>query len=146
MTWRKLLAEKRVAREPANKQELDDLRAVVARSFSDAQALNLSPDGKFGFGYNAARTLSTIVVRASGYRVRSQGGGHYNTFLALEAADPVFARLAAYFDTCREKRNEFSYDEAGVVSATEADELEREALQFAKEVDAWLTRNHRGLV
>jgi hypothetical protein len=145
MTWKKLLAEKRVVREPANKQELGDLRAVVARSFSDAQALNLSSDGKFGFAYNAARTLSTIVVRACGYRVKSQGGGHYNTFLALEAADPGFARLAAYFDTCREKRNEFSYDEAGVVSSTEADELEREAVQFAKEVETWLKTRYPGL-
>jgi hypothetical protein len=40
--------------------------------------------------YDAARTLSLMIVRAEGYRPRS-AGGHYNTFLALEAADPSFA-------------------------------------------------------
>jgi len=33
-----------------------------------------------------ARTLSSMIVRAAGYRPRTVGG-HYNTFLALEAAD-----------------------------------------------------------
>jgi hypothetical protein len=36
--------------------------------------------------YDAARALSMIIVRASGYRPRTVGA-HYNTFLALEAAD-----------------------------------------------------------
>lgn len=145
MSWTQLLADKRVATEPATKQELDDLRGVVARSIKDAQAINLSADGKFGFAYNAARSIATIVVRASGYRVKSQGGGHYNTFLALGAADPAFAALAVYFDACRVKRNEFSYDEADVVSDTEADELETKATQFAVDVEAWLKANHPNL-
>jgi hypothetical protein len=45
-----------------------------------------------------ARTLSLLIVRAAGYRPRTVGG-HYNTFLALEAADPAFAALFAYFDS-----------------------------------------------
>lgn len=135
-----------MAAEPALKQELDDLRGVVARSLQDAKAINLSADGKFGFCYNAARTLATIVVRAAGYRVKSHGGGHYNTFLALEAADPAFATISAYFDTCRVKRNEFSYDEADVVSEKEADELESKTAQFAADVKAWLQANHPGMV
>lgn len=140
------MAEKRVAAETPAKQEIDDLRAIVSRSFSDANAVGLSPDGMFNFSYNAARSLATIVVRASGYRVKSQGGGHYNTFLALEAADPAFAAMAAYFDICRTKRNEFSYDGAGVVSSTEAAELELKTDRFAADVDAWLRANHPGLV
>jgi len=40
------------------------------------------------------RLLANIIVRASGYRVKSDGGGHYNTFLALKTADPIFAKKA----------------------------------------------------
>jgi len=68
--------------------------------------------------YDAARTLSVMIVRAAGYRPRSVGG-HYNTFLALEAADPpAFAALSAYFDGWRNKRNISEYDGAGGVTDT----------------------------
>ena len=40
------------------------------------------------------RSLSLMIVRASGYRPKT-AGGHYNTFLALEAADALrFAQMA----------------------------------------------------
>jgi hypothetical protein len=145
MSWTKLLAERRVVAEPATPQEIDDLRQVVDRNLQDARAAGLSDDGRFNFAYSAARTLTTIVVRACGYRVKGTGGGHYNTFQALESADDAFANLAAYFDTCRVMRNESSYDEAGVVSVTDADELVREAGEFKKIVQQWLKSRHPDL-
>jgi hypothetical protein len=51
-------------------------------------------------------------VRAAGNRPRAVGG-HYNSFLALEAADPACAKFSAYFDGCRMKRNQCEYDFAG---------------------------------
>ena len=78
----------------------------------------LSADTRFVLAYDAARTLSLIVVRAAGYRPRS-AGGHYNTFLALGAADQAFDALSVYFDGCRMKRNNCEYDFAGGVSDTE---------------------------
>jgi hypothetical protein len=61
-------------------------------------------------------------------------GGHYNTFLALESADPAFAALSAYFDVCRMKRNDCEHDVAGRVSDTDADALLKTVRQFT--VDA----------
>ncbi|MCU1317044.1 MAG: hypothetical protein JWN63_2366 [Candidatus Acidoferrum typicum] len=78
-----------------------------------------------------------IVVRAAGYRPRSVGA-HYNTFLALEAADPAFAALSAYFDGCRMKRNDCEYDFAGGVTDTEADGLLKTVQKLAEDVEAWL--------
>ena len=142
MTWKKLLEEQRVAREPARKEELAQLRAVAERNLADARIETLSTDGKFGHAYEAARAFATIVVRASGYRVKSARGAHYSTFVALEAADPKrFARHAAYFNTCREKRNDLSYELAGVVTDSEAGELLREVPAFQALVDEWL-RGH----
>ena len=85
-------------------------------------ALGLSADARFVMAYDAARTLSLIVVRSEGYRPRAVGG-HYNTFLALEAADRTFAAVAAYFDGCRIKRNRCEYDYVGGVTDTDSDGL-----------------------
>ena len=146
MTWKQLLAENRVAAEPTSRAEIKDLRAVVHRNLADAQIRKLSDDGRYGHAYDAARILANIIVRASGYRVKSDGGGHYNTFLALKAADRTFAKKAVYFDACRRKRNNFLYEQANVVSNTEAEELFWHASGFSIEVDAWLKKHHPDLI
>jgi|SRR6185437_317954 len=145
MTWAKLLADNRVNREAPSKAELDNLRSIVKRCLSDVKAPGLSADARFIMAYDAARTLSLIIVRSEGYRPRSVGG-HYNTFLALEAADPVFAALSAYFDGCRMKRNDCEYDFAGGVTNTDADGLLKAAQQFAIDAEAWIKKRHPNLV
>jgi len=137
MTWAKLLADNRVTALPPNKAELDNLRSIVARSLKDVTAVGLSADYRFVMAYDAARTLSLLVVRAAGYRPRTVGG-HYNTFLALEAADPSFAALTAYFDGCQMKRNQCEYDFAGGVTDTEANALLKSVNQFAVDAEAWI--------
>jgi hypothetical protein len=94
----------------------------VARSLKDVESAGLSADARFAMAYDAARTLSLLIVRATGYRPRTVGA-HYNTFLALETADPAFAALSAYFDGCRMKRNSCEYDFAGGVTDTDAEGL-----------------------
>jgi hypothetical protein len=135
-----------VATEPTSRTEIKDLRAVVHRNLADAQIKKLSEDGRFGHAYDAARILANIIVRASGYRVKSEGGGHYNTFLALKMADPTFAKKSVYLDSCRRKRNNFLYEQANVVSHTEAEELIWHASGFSLEVDVWLKKHHPNLL
>jgi hypothetical protein len=123
---------------------LDNLRSIVARSLRDVATAGLSADARFMMAYDAARTLSLIVVRAVGYRPRSVGG-HYNTFLALDAADPAFAALSAYFDGCRMKRNDCEYGFAGGVSETDAEGLLKAVQQFAVDVETWVKTHHSHL-
>ena len=137
MRWAKLLADNRVAALPPSKAELDNLRSIVARSLKDVAAPGLSADARFVMAYDAARTLSLLIARAAGYRPRTVGA-HYNTFLALEAADSAFAKLSAYFDGCRIKRNSCEYDFAGGVSDTDADALLAAVKQFAVDAEAWI--------
>jgi hypothetical protein len=122
MSWKKLLAEKRVAAEPTSKKELDELRAMAAANLKDARVAGVSAQGRYEFGYNAARLLATVVVRASGYRVIAKNGHHYFTFQSLAAASPAFAKMAVYFDHARDKRNEFSYDSPILITDTDADD------------------------
>jgi SAV_6107-like HEPN len=137
MSWAKLLAGNHVTALAPDKAELDNLRSIVARSLKDATAAGLSADARFTMAYDAARTSSLLIVRATGYRPRTVGG-HYNTFLALETADPAFAALAAYFDGCRMKRNSCEYDFAGGVSDTDAEGLLKTVRQFARDAEAWI--------
>ena len=141
MNWAKLLSDNRVTRIPSSKAELDNLRSIVTRSLKDVTAAGLSADARFVMAYDAARTLSLIIVRAEGYRPKSVGG-HYNTFLALEAADPTFATLSAYFDGCRMKRNDCEYGFAGGVTDTDADGLLKAVRQFSLDTEAWVKAHH----
>jgi hypothetical protein len=97
--------------------------------------------------YNAARTLATVSIRASGYRVKPFGGAHYNTFLALTAAmGAAYDTLAIYFDGCRQARNDLSYGAASVVSDSDADELLKKASEFRGSIEEWLRTNHSTLI
>ena len=144
MSWAKLVG-RYVTAEPTSKAELDNLRSIVTRSLQDAVAAGLSADARFVMAYDAARTLSLILVRSEGYRPKSLGG-HYNTFLALQEVDPTFATLSTYFDGCRMKRNGCEYDFAGGVSDTDADGLLKAVQQFKVDAEAWMKIHHPNLV
>jgi hypothetical protein len=144
MSWAKLLGRS-VTAEATSKAELDNLRSIVTRSLQDAVTSGLSADARFVMAYDAARTLSLIIVRSEGYRPRSVGG-HYNTFLALAEADPAFASLSAYFDGCRMKRNDCEYDFAGGVSDTDADGLLKAVQKFKVDTEAWMAARHPNLI
>jgi hypothetical protein len=144
MSWAQLLSDNRATAIPPSKAELDNLRSIVTRNLKDVTATGLSADARFVLAYDAARTLSLIIVRAEGYRPRSVGG-HYNTFLALEAADPAFAALSAYFEGCRMKRNDCQYDLAGGVSDRDAEGLLETVQQFALDAEAWMKTHHPNL-
>ncbi|MDE2263058.1 MAG: hypothetical protein KGL45_11090 [Gammaproteobacteria bacterium] len=141
MTWQELLANNTVARTRATKSELENLRSIVARSLRDVTSPGLSADLRFVLAYDAARTLSLMIVRAAGYRPRKVGG-HQNTFLALETADPAFSLSSAYFDGCRVKRNTTEYDLAGAITDTEADALLNAVQRFAVDVEDWIRAHH----
>lgn len=97
--------------------------------------------------YNAARTLATIAIRAAGYRVKQSGGAHYNTFVALPIAmGEAHDMWAAYFDSCRQSRNDLSYGAASVVSDSDARELRGKAAEFKDNVEQWLRSTHPTLI
>ena len=147
MTWEELLTQQRVAQEPSSKEELAELRSAAEQALRDASVPGLSAAGCFQMAYNAARLHAVRAIRASGFRVKQRGGGHYNTFLALEAAlGPTSSDLVSYLDSCREKRNLISYDVGHAVTATEAHELLREAAKLRDLIDAWLRMEHPTLL
>jgi hypothetical protein len=144
MGWKELVDQRRIVPETTTPQEIDNYQELAKRAFADAMLdAPLSDDGRFERAYDAARALATVVVRSSGYRVRGSGGNHYTTFLALEIADATrFAPFAAYFNVCREKRNQVSYVAPGTVTRTEVEEILRVVPKFRDAVDRWLHDRH----
>jgi uncharacterized protein (UPF0332 family) len=52
------------------------------------------------------------------------------------------SKLAAYFDTCRRKRNQVDYDRANAATETEAEELLDKAEEFRDLVEKWISKHH----
>jgi hypothetical protein len=142
MSWTTLQRQNRIRPHTTSKRELDDLRSVIARDLADAAIPSLSADRRFATAYNAALQAAAMAVACASYRVAGQGH-HQATFEAMELAiGPRASALAAYFDTCRRKRNVVDYDAADVITDTEAADILDEAENLRQLVESWITANH----
>ena len=78
---------------------------LAARDLADAAVEGISTDRRFLIAYEAALNLATIALYCTGYETHGQGH-HWATFQALPAImGTEYREQAAYFDSCRTKRN-----------------------------------------
>jgi len=144
MSWKQLLAKGEVKAHQTSRQELDNIRALIARDLADA-ALT-SADRRFATAYNAALQAGKMAVACSGYRGTARAGHHAVTFDAAHLAiGSEAASLADYFDACRRKRNVIDYDNSSVATETEAAELLGKAAEFRGLVETWIGSTHPDL-
>jgi hypothetical protein len=131
MNWKQSLAKGEVKPHQTSKQELDNIRKLIARDLADASVLALSADRRFA------------TIACSGYRVSARAGHHAVTFAAAALVlGPESARFTDYFEACRRKRNTIDYQNSSVATVTEADELVLKANEFHGFVEAWVVVNH----
>jgi hypothetical protein len=143
MSWKQLLAKGNVKAHQTSRQELDNIRALIARDLTDAALAGLSADRRFATAYNAALQAGKIAIACVGYRVSARSGHHAVTFEAARLAIGSEAvSLTDYFDVCRRKRNIIDYDNSWVTTETEADELLKKASDFLCIVEKWVDANH----
>lgn len=142
-SWQQWLAKGDVKTHQTSKQEVDNLRALIARDLADAAISGLSADRRFATAYNAALQTGTIAIACSGYRVSARSGHHRVTFEAAAVALGTEAvALSDYFDTCRRKRNVIDYMTSSVATDTESDEIVQKANEFRTLVENWLRAKH----
>lgn len=143
MTWKRLLAERRVKPHRTSKAEIDDLRAAVEIKLKDAASTSISPDTRFTTAYGAALLLAKMAIACAGYRLDPKAGGHHKT--AFESLPLVLGPSASasgrYFEVARRKRNEIDYDRAFVASDADADEIVRRARDLQIAVENWIAVN-----
>jgi uncharacterized protein (UPF0332 family) len=145
MSWKQLLAQRKVQLHTTSKQELDGLRALIERDLTDAALAGLSADRRFATAYNAALQTAKMVIACAGYRVASTPGHHRLHFEAARIALGSSAdRFLDYFETSRRKRNVIDYDYALVATETEAEEILTEAKVFNAFVEQCNSDANRG--
>ena len=146
MSWKKLLQDNKVHRHTTSRQELNEIRHLVARDLTDAAIPVLSEDRRFATAYNAALQTAKMAIACAGYRIASVPGHHRLTFEGAKLAlGKPAEHLADYFDSCRRKRNEIDYTGATIATTTEADELLLHAKAFLKLVEGWISSAHPAL-
>jgi hypothetical protein len=141
-----LLEAGRLARHRTSKQEAEALRAAIERNLKDAGLAGLSADNRFGLAYEAALLAARLAVHAAGYRVKPLPGAHRTTFEALGLAlGAAHQDRVDYFELCRRRRNELSYEAANVVTARQATEILKEARELILSVEQWVRSHHAHL-
>jgi len=146
MSWKKLLQDNKVHRHTTSRQELNEIRRLVARDLTDAAIPALSEDRRFATAYNAALQTAKMAIACAGYRIASVPGHHRLTFEGAKLAlGKPAEHLADYFDACRRKRNEIDYTGATIATSTEADELLLHAKTFLSLVEGWILSTHPSL-
>ena len=146
MSWKKLLQDNKVHRHTTSRQELNEIRRLVARDLTDAAIPVLSEDRRFATAYNGALQTAKMAIACAGYRIASVPGHHRLTFEGAKLAlGKPAEHLADYFDSCRRKRNEIDYTGATIATTTEADELLLHAKAFLSLVEGWIASTHPAL-
>lgn len=143
MSWTQLLANKDAQKHTTSRQELDNMRELIARDLADSGVAELSADRRFATAYNAALQAANMAIACAGYRITARIGHHR---VSLESAALALGKssesLTDYFETCRRKRNQIDYTQSHVATETEAKEIVAKATEFYELVEAWISKNH----
>lgn len=126
-------------------QEIGNLLDVIKRDLDDCRAAGLSADWKMNIAYNAALQAATAALAACGFRA-SRDAHHYRIIQSLAFTLETEAKLIAKFDKFRKKRNIGGYEQAGLVSEQEANEMISLAEQLREATVTWLRLNYPELL
>ncbi len=140
----KWLKEDRLKAHETSQHEIAQLFKIVERDLEDSGISQLSSDRRFITAYNAALQLTTIILRAAGYRTNPNKGGHHR--LTIDALPELLGKehqeLSDYLHACRVKRNMSDYTSSGEVSAADVAEIIKEVKVLKKVVRKWLQDRH----
>jgi hypothetical protein len=127
--------------------EIQRLLQVADRGVADAQAAGLSADGSFQLAYEAALQLCMIALRAAGYRVRKGQGHHkYGTDSLRHTLGEPWSETADHIERCSRLRGQVVYEQIGLVTEEDAQDLIHTARQLRTDVINWLKTHHAELV
>jgi len=132
--------------EPTSPDEIKSLLGIVDRSLADAKVEAVSTDLRFIAAFNAALSLATLALRATGHRAAAQAGHHVKTIDSLELTLKPNAKIIQKFKTFNNKRNKSVYDVAGAISDQELQSLVSLAKELKNNTIAWLREVHPELL
>ncbi len=140
MSIEELIKEGSIHPFEATHGEIDKALKVARRDLALAEGLlqeNL--DWCFSIAYNAVLQACRAYMFYLGYRPASTEA-HKATFEFMQfAIEEPFKQSITYFDRARKKRHRTIYDQVGVVSETEAEQLLTRAREFLSCIESKLT-------
>jgi hypothetical protein len=122
-------------------QEIHNLLEVADRDLSDCQSPGLSADWRMNIAYNAALQSATAALAVCGFRA-SRDSHHYRIIQSLAYTIAAKKELITQLDQFRKKRNIGGYEQAGLVSDAEADEMIALAQRLRNEVEQWIQSHY----
>lgn len=148
MSLKDWLREEKLKKHDTSQSEISQLFKIVERDLEDAEVRGLSSDRRFMTAYNAALQLTTIVLRAAGYRTNPNKAGHHR--MTIDALPEVLGiahqDTTDYLHACRIKRNTSDYTSSGKISATEVAEIIKEVKALKSTVSKWIKETHPHLL
>jgi hypothetical protein len=145
MSLRDWLAARWVSAHESSRDETARLLGVAEQNLRDSGVTGISADLRLSAAYNAALQLATAAIAAEGYRVGRERH-HERTIESLAHTIGAEPALVRRLDAYRRKRNVTWYEQAGVVSDAEAEEMREFAEQLRDRVVAWLRERHPELL
>jgi hypothetical protein len=133
-------------REPTSPREIKDLLGIVERGLADSRVEAVSTDLRFIAAFNAALSVATTALRASGHRTVTQAGHHVKTIESLELTIGANPKLIQRFKIFNNKRNKSVYDVAGAVSDQELEAIVKLATELRDSTLTWLRKTHPELL
>jgi hypothetical protein len=141
MTLEDWLARGWLTRHRASREEIRRLLAVADRDLKQTAAEGLDADWRLAIAYNAALQCATAALAAAGHRATREAH-HYRVIQSLAFTLGWSQDDVRLLDTFRTKRHTAGYEQAGVVSDQEAQEMQRLAQRLREELDDWLSAHH----
>lgn len=141
MTIDDLLKEGKLHNFEAKSEEIDKCLEIAKRDLSLAEKiLEDDLDWCFSITYNAIFQACRAYMFSLGYRPATPEA-HKTTFEFMELTiEEPFKEIITYFDRVRKKRHRTIYDQAGLVTRKEAEELLQLAKSFITEIEKRLKK------
>jgi uncharacterized protein (UPF0332 family) len=136
MSLDKLIADGSVHPFKATSKEIARSMQLAHRDLNQAKRiLPESLDWAYSIAYNAVLQASRAYMFHQGYRPASIESHKATLAFMLISVDPQLKETIDYFDRVRNKRHRVIYDEVGLVSEKEAQQLIQKAAEFISWVD-----------
>jgi len=136
MSVDRLLEEGKIHRFEAKRDEIDKALEIAKRDLPLAEKIFEDDlDWCFSITYNAIFQACRAYMFSLGYRPATSEA-HKTTFEFMELTlEEPHKETIAYFDRARKKRHRTMYDEVGLVTRREAEELLHMANGFIAEIE-----------
>jgi hypothetical protein len=121
------------------------LLQVAERELGDAASVR-SDDGRLEHAFAACLAVAAAALAACGYRVRGGASAHHYLLVeSLRCTLDLSAGEAQELQDYRMKRSRSRYEQAGVITRTEADAAIAAARRLQARVTTWLAQAHPDL-